>query len=412
MFLNTASILLTVFSHLSYSCPHHLVTRDSYSSVSVRRYAPAAQSKTAITNVRVFDGYCFTPPQTIILEEGIITDDDEGIATTIDATGQFLIPGLIDNHIHINNVEGLENVTSWGITTAMNMACQNYTACALLKRQEGLADFLTAGLPAVGPNSTHARFQNLPPSLLVSDASNATDLAQWAVRNGSDYFKITLETNGPSYDLTNRLISEVHALDQQTMAHASDVNAYTQAIETRIDGIQHTPDNGNLTAVLVEQIKCNKQFVTPTLTIHAFSLDPPNPAILRFLRGSSNPGSSSWNNVLHNVRAMYHAGIPLLAGTDAVGPIAPNITLPFGDTLHGELQHFVEDVGMSPAEAINAATREAAKFHRLGNRGVIKAGMRADLVLLGSDPLVDISNTRDIKAVWAEGRMYAGKLAA
>jgi imidazolonepropionase-like amidohydrolase len=109
---------------------------------------------------------------------------------------------------------------------------------------------------------------------------------------------------------------------------------------------------------------------------------------------------------------MYHAGIPLLAGTNAVGPIAPNISLPYGDTLHGELQHFVEDVGMIPAEAINAATSVAARYHRLGDRGMIKEGMRADLVLLGSDPLVDIRNTRDVKAVWVEGRKCVGELAA
>lgn len=194
------------------------------------------------------------------------------------------------------------------------------------------------------------------------------------------------------------------------MSHASDIRSYMQAIETRVDGIQHTPDDGNLTHAAIRTLSRRKkwQFITPTLTIHAFTLHPPNPLILTFLRGTSSPGSSTWTDVLSNARAMYRAGIPLLAGTDAVGPIAPNISLPFGDTLHRELQYFVEDVGMSNVEAINAATRVAAKFHGLRDRGRIEVGLRADLVLLGSDPLEDIKNTRDIEEVWVGGRRFAG----
>jgi imidazolonepropionase-like amidohydrolase len=410
--LHNLILLVAAYAQLSYSCPHHLSSQDiDQSAALLRRCASEPRSKTAITNVRVFDGSCFTPPQTIFIDDGLITVNAENITTSIDATGQFLIPGLIDSHIHISSVQGLENTTSYGITTALNMACANYTLCNLLKHQEGLTDFLTAGQSAVGPNTTHAVFQKLPPSQLVTDQSNATDLAQWTVGNGSDWFKITLEPNGPSYDLTRRLISAVHDLGQQTMSHASDIHAYTQAIETGIDGIQHTPMDGNLTADLVQQIKCKKQFVTPTMAIFSFALNPPNPMFLTFLKGSPNPGNNTWTNIVHNVRAMYHAGIPLLAGTDAVGPIGPNVTLAFGDTLHKEMQHLVEDMGMTPAEAINAATRVAAKFHRLHDRGVIREDMRADLVLLGSNPLEDIRSTRDIAGVWIEGRRFTGEIA-
>jgi hypothetical protein len=73
---------------------------------------------------------------------------------------------------------------------------------------------------------------------------------------------------------------------------------------------------------------------------------------------------------------MYHESTSLLADTDAMGPIGPNVMLAFGDTLHEELQHFVEEVGIEPAEAINAATRVASKFHRLYDREVIREGMR------------------------------------
>lgn len=104
---------------------------------------------------------------------------------------------------------------------------------------------------------------------------------------------------------------------------------------------------------------------------------------------------------------MYSAGIAFLAGTDATGPIGMgNLTVLCGSTMHGELRMLVEDVVMTPAEAINAATRVAAKYHRLSDRGFIKPGKRADLSLLKADPLVDIRNTESIVAVWAGGRKY------
>ena len=103
---------------------------------------------------------------------------------------------------------------------------------------------------------------------------------------------------------------------------------------------------------------------------------------------------------------MYQAGIPLLTGTDAVGNITLTISLPYDPTLHKELRYFVDEVGMSPAEAVNAATRDAARYRRLSDRGIIESGMRADLVLLGSNPLTGIENTKDIVGVWAAGRSY------
>ncbi|KAH8647736.1 hypothetical protein BX600DRAFT_475791 [Xylariales sp. PMI_506] len=99
----------------------------------------------------------------------------------------------------------------------------------------------------------------------------------------------------------------------------------------------------------------------------------------------------------------------MIAGTDSVGTItlpgnsSTTISVPFGLTLHYELQNLVSIVGMSPAEAINAATREATKWHRVPDRGTVAVGQRADLLLLNSNPLENITNTLDIDRVWAFG---------
>jgi imidazolonepropionase-like amidohydrolase len=84
-----------------------------------------------------------------------------------------------------------------------------------------------------------------------------------------------------------------------------------------------------------------------------------------------------------------------------------NGTSPFGWTLHNELMNLV-DAGLSPAEALRAATELAAQKHQLADRGRIEPGMRADLVLLqpGANPLMNITDTRKIAKIWVGGFEY------
>jgi imidazolonepropionase-like amidohydrolase len=104
------------------------------------------------------------------------------------------------------------------------------------------------------------------------------------------------------------------------------------------------------------------------------------------------------------VGLMYRAGVPILAGTDAMNPQC----FP-GFGIHDELALLV-DAGLSPLAALQAATRNAAKFMgQLGRRGTIEVGKTADLVLLEKDPLADIHNTRSIQAVVLSGKIYPRK---
>jgi len=101
------------------------------------------------------------------------------------------------------------------------------------------------------------------------------------------------------------------------------------------------------------------------------------------------------------VGLMYRAGVPILAGTDTMNPQC----FP-GFGIHDELALLV-DAGLSPLAALQAATRNAAQFMgQLDRRGTIEAGKIADLVLLDEDPLADIHNTRSIRAVLLNGKLY------
>ncbi len=105
---------------------------------------------------------------------------------------------------------------------------------------------------------------------------------------------------------------------------------------------------------------------------------------------------SDWS--LNLVAAMNEQGVPIGAGTDT--PIGQAIP---GYSLHTELERLV-DAGLSPAEALRAATIRPAEFFGLeASMGKVEAGMEADLVLLDANPLADIRNTRRIVNVIANG---------
>jgi imidazolonepropionase-like amidohydrolase len=95
---------------------------------------------------------------------------------------------------------------------------------------------------------------------------------------------------------------------------------------------------------------------------------------------------------------LHGAGVPFGAGTDT--PIGYAIP---GYSLHSELEMLVR-AGLDPVEALRAATVVPAEFFGLeGEMGTVEAGKVADLVLLGGNPLDDISNTRSVEAVVLEG---------
>ncbi len=102
------------------------------------------------------------------------------------------------------------------------------------------------------------------------------------------------------------------------------------------------------------------------------------------------------------VGRMHAAGVPIAAGTDTpIGAALP------GDSLHTELERLVV-AGLSPFDAIGAATLRPAEFFSLQNEmGAIEVGQRADLVLLNANPLENISNTRDIALVVSKGRLVS-----
>lgn len=138
--------------------------------------------------------------------------------------------------------------------------------------------------------------------------------------------------------------------------------------------------------------------------ISAFLLADWREQIEEHSSGAVQGWRSYYPTVVQSWREMREAGMQLLPGSDlAVAGILP------GASLHRNLALMVAEVGLSPMEAIVAATRHPAEFLGLSDSlGTIAPGKVADLVLLDADPLADIVNTTRIAAIVQEGRLLDG----
>ena len=110
------------------------------------------------------------------------------------------------------------------------------------------------------------------------------------------------------------------------------------------------------------------------------------------------PGTtSSWSNLQYNISKLHQAGIPILAGTDA-----PNPGTVHGASMHHELRLLVQ-AGLTPSEALAAATSLPKRHFKLSDRGEIAIGMKADLMLVQGDPTADIEALARLVGVWKDG---------
>lgn len=170
---------------------HWQELKASYIETQLKLLGARSQStpptgKTAITNVRVFDGWRIREPSTVVIDGDSIALNLRGVRNTIDGEGGILLPGLIDSHIHLSSLASLETLSSYGVTTVMNMGCTNYTLCAALRHQIRLTSFITDGEAAVAPNSTHAKVFRAKGIVNLQFLANVFG-------NGSNFMKIISE---------------------------------------------------------------------------------------------------------------------------------------------------------------------------------------------------------------------------
>jgi imidazolonepropionase-like amidohydrolase len=356
-------------------------------------------AKIALTNVRVFDGTQLLPPDTVVIESGIIGTDPAG-AEVIDGDGATLLPGLIDAHVHLLGLHHLATLADFGVTTALDMAAWPPSMVDSLRNRPGVTDIRSAGIPATSAGSAHSCLPGFPHEGMVNSADDAQHFVAARVAEGVDYIKLVADVPGPDQATLDALVTNARLLGKATVAHAVSTVAYDMAVQAGVDVLTHAPLDSPLNDAAIQRIVSQKCFVVPTLTMMKGIFDRIRAAM--GIPDGVPPGGPNYDAARQSVGALHRAGVPILAGTDANSD--PNVPFspPHGESLHGELELLVE-AGLTNLEALRAATMLPAKHFDLTDRGAIEPGLRADLVLVGGDPIADITATRRIHRVWCAG---------
>lgn len=399
------------------------------------------------------------PDQTVVLEGDHIVSvaafDPTAAApqgVVVDAHGAFLIPGLRDMHVHIQDLEDLPLYIANGVTGVRLMFGSKKTR----ELRAGFASVPVAPDILVGSAIVDGDPPVWPGSIVIHKPRDARRVVDEIKQSGADFVKIY---DGIPRDAFFALADEARKQGIPFAGHlpfairASEASHAGQGSIEHLAGIAiacssreqelmkqlrplHYIENTNLTAEAIRSFdaaKCqalfaefrrNRTWQVPTLTVHRafgymnnshFTADPRvaymSEEVRRRWKSSNDVRFRRWRPPefeLHRglfradqqmVGMMFRAGVPLLAGTDAMNPYC----LP-GFSLHDELSLLVQS-GLTPLAALQAATLSPAEFlGRSDELGGIAPGKRADLVLLSADPLADIHNTTQIQAVWLRGK--------
>ena len=370
----------------------------------------------------------------------------------IDASGKYLIPGLWDMHVHSVSYENgkrfLPTLLAHGITGVRDMGSPLEDVIRL-RRETGEGKIAGPRMVLAGPLLQGPLPFQLPFITSVHNTAEASRAVIYLKGRGVDfikvqdalprdlYFAITAEAKKQNIRFAGHTPPSISAMEataagQHSIEHLGgrfygvllSCSSREAQLSGRIRGIvddalralkeNREPDDSEIfrasftrplldsyderkAAKLFSAFKKNGTWQVPTLGAQ------PLRAALKGGRTDLNADDMRYGKRLLEkqaevVFAMQRAGVKIRAGTDLP---------PDGLTLHKELGLLVE-AGLSPLEALQAATRNPAEFlGRLGSLGTVERGKIADLLLLDANPLEDIQNTRKIHAVIVGGKLVA-----
>lgn len=385
------------------------------------------------------------PDSAVVIEKGrIVAAGPRSLvkiphgATKIDARGKTVLPGLWDMHAHFEQVEWGPIYLAAGVTTVRD--CGNEF------------EFITAVRDAV------ANGRGLGPRLLLAGIVDGTgrlslgvervdspeQAKMWTDRyHDAGFLQIKIYSSVPLAELKD-VTAEAHRLGMSVTGHIPEGLTAYQGVEAGMDQINHiqyveeimhpslppnasrldrlkaaanlevsSPDALKAIAFLVE----HGTVIDPTIALSELYTATSAKPVAAFEPGLAKvapelaeelsfdapptPLSDTFAKIFEKdiqvVGALHRAGVPIVAGTDQAVP---------GHSLHREIELYVQ-AGFTPMEAIQAATIVPARAMGIDKEvGTVEAGKRADLVILGANPLDSIHNIRTAEFVITNGTMY------
>ena len=380
-------------------------------------------------------------------------------AEVVDLAGRFVMPGIIDLHGHLGVTSGvtldtksysretvehdLKTYASYGVTAVLSLGLDNDSVFEIRGQQRAsrpsMARVYTAGQGfvykgGVGGGISFPGVPNvsMPVFSTVSDVEPA--VAEQA-RKHVDVIKFWTDDNlGKAkrmpYDICKAIIDSAHKHGVRVVAHVYYLEDAKRLADFGIDGLAHIVRDKPVDQELIASMKRHNTWqIASTLTrevslfIYArtpdFISDPfftrgVSPDVIKTLsspayqqKSASDPNLERYRQDLamgkRNLKALADGGVRYGMGTDTGVPGRFQ-----GYFEHLELQEMVE-AGLTPMQAIVAATKSGAEFLKATDLGTLQPGKWADLIVLDKNPLDDIKNTHTIQAVYIAGNnVYKG----
>lgn len=344
----------------------------------------------------------------------------------VDGRARTLIPGLMDCHVHYSGPGGPEWIARFtdplpeismravelaeaslrsGVTTARDVGAPQGVSIRLARKARA-GEIRAPNIRAAGTWIAH-RGTYVPFVRHFGEPAELREAIRTEIEEGADLIKVALAgwnegarpQGTPEVPFDEKLLAvavqEAHTRGFKIACHANDPISCRIAAHSGVDSIEH---GMFLESPELDVMVKNKTFLVPTMSVwdamlyYAHAVDWPEARVKRAedLRNGSRAA----------VKAAMKAGVQIALGTDAGG----------GAARHGRIAREAElmvECGMTPRDALVAATSSAAKLIGEQDRGTIEKGKIADLVLLDANPLENIGGLRLIAAVIKDGRIVS-----
>lgn len=399
-----------------------LAVLSSLVALGAQRGRVLPQEAIALTNAAVVNvrSGAIDRGVTVVLRGGVIASIGPGAAPAgarvIDLTGRYVVPGLIDAHVHIASVPQLQAALDSGVTTVRSAGVSNFADVGMraLVKQGYVAgpDVLAAGYH-VRPGVAPEMFLDFPELGDLMGGITTPDGLRRAVRanlsKGVDWIKTLATERAGTPDTDPRkqvyteadlraIVDEAGAKDIPVMAHAHGAEGALAAVKAGVRSIEH---GTYLTDEALQLMAKQGTFFDPTADIvndlAEAGGDYDNAGLKR-------RGEMMRPILIGAIRRALKLGVKIVAGSDTgYGPSSvARVSREVG---------MLVSAGLTPLQALQAATVVNAELLRLGKHvGAVEVGLEADVLVVDGNPLDDVRTLLDPMLVISNGRIGLDRL--